>query len=173
MRTGTLRVGALFLLLSALASCDLPPMISDTGYRGTWRRGNDRVVSIVAITESAGRWYFRWTKWSSDGRLTVRCDWDGRCEERLDGKRVVTYTITPRFDAASGKLWLDTVEESVEPGRPARRYTEVMDVRDGGLTLRNVTIDRDGQHFEGLMGPQRSFTKIANSVADPPGSTHP
>jgi hypothetical protein len=173
MRRGRRRIGAVVLAASVLASCDLPPMISDTGYRGTWRRGNDRNVSIVAITESSGRWYFRWTKWSSDGRLAVHCDWDGRCEELVDGKRVATYTITTRFDADSGKLWTDTVEEWLVPARPPRRYTEVMEIRNGGLTLLNVTTDRDGERFEGLTGPQRSFTKIANSVADPPRSLRP
>ena len=51
MKSGTRHVGVLFVALCALAACDLPPMISDTGYRGTWGRGNDRNVSIVAITD--------------------------------------------------------------------------------------------------------------------------
>jgi hypothetical protein len=148
-------------------------MISDTGYRGTWRRSNDRAVSIVAITEQSGRWYFRWTKRSSDGKSTVLCDWDGACEERLDGQRVATYTITTRFDAASGTLWADTVEERVTPSKRTLRYTELLEVKDGGLTLWNYTTDRDGEHFEGNGRPMRSFTKTANSVANPPGSTRP
>jgi hypothetical protein len=168
------RKNAMFLLaVSALAACGLPPMISDTGYRGTWRRGNDGTVSIVAITESAGRWYFRWTRRSSDGRSTVLCDWDGACEEWFDGRRVATYAITTRFDAASGKLWSDTVEERLAPTKRTLRFTEIMDVKDGGLTLYHYTTDRDGQHFEGLGRPTRWFTKIANSVADPPRATGP
>ena len=65
------------VLLAACAACLLPPMISDTGYVGTWSRGNDRNISIVAITERNGRWFFRWTKRSYDGKLTVLCDWGG------------------------------------------------------------------------------------------------
>ena len=173
MKTGTRGVGALILAASALASCDLPPMISDTGYRGTFRRGNDRSVSIVAITEISGRWYSRWTKRSFDGTYIIECDWDGRCEERLNGRQSAKSTITTRFDAASGTLSTDTVEERVFPEKKTVRTTEVMDVTDLGLTLRSFTTDRDGQHFEGLARPTRSFTKIANSVADPPRSKRP
>jgi hypothetical protein len=168
MRTRIRRVGALLLTVAALAACDLPPMVSDTGYRGTWSRGNDRNVSIVAIAEVGGRWFFRWTKRSFDGKLAILCDWGGRCEERLNGTLVATYAMTTRYDAAAGKLYTDTVEERVVPDKQAFRYTDVMEVKDGGRTLWNYTIDRDGQHYEGTSRPQRSFTKIANSVADPP-----
>ena len=171
MTTRIRRNAALLLALCALAACGLPPMISDTGYRGTWRRGNDLNVSIVAITESSGTWYFRWSRRSSDGKYNVVCDWDGSCDEWLDGKRVATYTVTTRFDPASGLLSTDTVEERLDPRKETRRYSDVMEVKDGGLTLWNYTTDRDGQHFEGTGRPMRSFTKIANSVASPPGST--
>jgi hypothetical protein len=146
-------------------------MISDTGYRGTWRRGNERNVSVVAITESSGKWYFRWSRRSWDGKYSVDCDWDGLCEEWLDGKRAATYTVTARLDPATGLLSTDTVEERVSPRKETRRYSDVMEVKDGGLTLWNYTTDRDGQHFEGQGRPMRSFAKIANSVANPPGST--
>src|SRR5258705_11107985 len=77
MRTEKPRVLAIALAATMLSACDLPPMLSDTGYRGTWQRGNVRNISLVAITEVGGRWYFRWTKRSFDGRLTVLCEWDG------------------------------------------------------------------------------------------------
>lgn len=170
MRTGTGRIGALLLAATTISACDLPPMISDTGYRGTWSRGNNRNVSIVAIAEVGGRWFFRWTKRSFDGKLTILCDWDSRCEERLNGTVVATYAIAARYDAAAGKLYTDTVEERVVPAKQTFRYTDVMEVKDGGRTLWNYTIDRDGQRFGEIGRPQRSFTKIANSVADPPRS---
>ena len=158
----------LLLTLAMLSSCGLPPTISDTGYRGTWSRGNDRNVSIVAIAEVDGRWWFRWTKRSFDGKLTILCDWDGRCEERLNGALVATYAITTRYDAAAGSLSTDTVETRVLPDEQTFRYTDVMEVKDNGRTLWNYTVDRDGQHYDGTGRPMRSFTKIANSVADPP-----
>ena len=158
----------LLLTLTVLSSCGLPPMISDTGYRGTWSRGNDRNASIVAISEVNGRWFFRWTKRSFDRKFTVLCDWDGRCEERLNGELVATYAITTRFDASSGTLLTDTVEERMIPNKMTLRYTDVMEVKDNGRTLWNYTTERDGQRFDGAARPMRSFTKVANSVADPP-----
>jgi hypothetical protein len=164
------RISGLLIPLCALAACGLPPMISDTGFRGTWSRGNDRNVSIVAITESSGTWYFRWSRRSWDGKIVIACDWDGTCREWLDGELAATYTVTTRFDPASGLLSTDTIEERTGPRKETRRYSDVMEIKDGGLTLWNYTTDRDGQHFEGEGRPMRSFTKIANSVANPPGS---
>jgi hypothetical protein len=158
----------LLLTLLILSSCGLPPMISDTGYRGTWSRGNDRNVSIVAIAEVDGRWFFRWTKRSFDGKFTILCDWEGRCEERLNGKVLATYAITTRYDAHSGVLSTEAVEEREIPDKQTFRYTDVMEVKNDGRTLWNYTTDRDGQHYDGTARPMRSFTKIANSVADPP-----
>ena len=156
------------LLLAVCAACDLPPMISDTGYVGTWSRGNDRNVSIVAIAELNGRWFFRWTKHSFDGKLTIHCDWEGRCEERLNGALAATYAITTHFDGASRTLSTETIEERIVPSALTLRYTDVMEVKDAGLTLWNFTMERNGQHYEGPARPQRSFAKVSNSVADPP-----
>ena len=167
MRQTILRVGAV-LLAAASVACSLPPMISDTGYRGTWSRGNVRNVSIVEITELGGRWWFRWTKRSFDGKYMILCDWDGRCEERLNGKLAATYRITTALDAASGRLGTETVEERLIPEKQTFRYADVMEVRGEGRTLWNYTIDRDGKHYEGAERPQRSFTKVANGIADPP-----
>ncbi len=158
----------LLLTLAMLSSCGLPPMISDIVYRGTWSRGNDRNVSIVAIAEIDGRWFFRWTKRSFDRKFSILCDWEGRCEERLNGNLLATYAITTRYDEPSGVLSTDTVEERVIPDKQTFRYTDVMEVKDNGRTLWNYTTERDGQHYEGLARPMRSFTKIADSVADPP-----
>ena len=158
----------LLLTVLMLSSCGLPPMISDTGYRGTWSRGNDRNVSIVAIAEVDGRWFFRWTKRSFDRKFTILCDWEGRCEERLNGNLLATYAITTRYDVSSGVLSTDTIEERMVPDKQTFRYTDVMEVKDNGRTLWNYTVDRDGQHYDGAARPMRSFTKISNSVADPP-----
>jgi len=158
----------LLLSFAVLSSCGLPPMISDTGYRGTWSRGNDRNVSIVAITEANGRWFFRWTKRSFDGKFSILCNWEGRCEEKLNEELLATYVITTRYDAAAGTLTTDTIEQRTVPDAQTFRYTDVMQVKDGGRTLWNYTIERDGQRYEGAARPQRSFSKVANSVSEPP-----
>jgi hypothetical protein len=160
--------GAVLGMVLAATACRFAPMVTDSGYKGTWSRGNDRNVSIVAITQVGGAWKFRWTKRSFDGKLTILCDWDGRCEERLNGKLVAQYVISLRFDTADGKLYTDTVEDRVIPDKQTFRYTDVMEVENGGRTLWNYTVDRDGQHYDGLARPRRSFTKVADCVADPP-----
>lgn len=164
---------ALIAALSSLPGCGLPPMVSDTGLRGTWSRGNARNVSIVAITEVGGRWYFRWTKRSVDGKLSVLCDWDGRCDERLNGKQVATYEIATTYDAATGTLSTRTVERRTIPEEHTYQYTDVMEVTDSGRTLFNYTTERDGQVYEGKDGPQRSFSKVSNGIADPPRPGRP
>jgi hypothetical protein len=157
-------IATLCLVVAMSSGCNLPPMVSDTGYRGTWSRSNARNVSIVSITEVGGRWFFRWAKRTFDGKLVIMCDWDGHCEERLNGQLTATYAMTARYDDAAGLLYTDTVEERQLPEKQTFRYTDVMEVTDGGLTLWNFTTDRDGSHFEGGARPQRSFRKIANSV---------
>ena len=168
MRKRLRRIAALHLAVTTLAACNLPPMTSDTGYRGTWSRGNERNVSIVAITSVNGNWRFRWTKRSFDRKFTILCDWDGRCEERLNGTLDATYAITTRFEPVTGKLYTDTVENRLVPVKQTFRYTDVMEVADAGLTLWNYTIDRDGDHYEGGARPVRTFSKVADSIADPP-----
>ena len=153
-------------VLFALAACGLPPMVSDTGYLGTWSRGNDRNVSIVAIAKAGDRWRFRWTKRSFDGKLSVLCSWEGLCEERLLGELVATYEITTRFE--DGKLHTDTIEKRTVPELTTLQYTDVMEVTDGGRTLWNYTTDRNGDHYEGMARPMRSFSKVADAVVAPP-----
>jgi hypothetical protein len=127
----------------------------------------------MAITESEGRWYYRWTKRSFDGKETVLCDWEGHCEERINGKVAATFTITTRYDAGSNTLSIETAEDRVFPVKRSHHYGEVMEVADAGRTLRNYTTDQDGQHFEGGARPSRSFLKVADSVADPPRPKRP
>lgn len=157
----------------AVASCGIQPPVTDTGYRGTWSRGNDRNVSILAITQVSGVWKVRWTKRSYEGSLVITCDWDGVCIERLKDKVVATYTMVSRFDPSIGKLYTDTLESRVDPERLTFRYTDLLEVTDGGRTLWSYTVERDGNAFEGRARPMRSFTKVSDSVADPPKASRP
>jgi len=155
-------------MAAMLAACGVPPMVSDTGYLGTWSRGNERSVSIVAITRVEDRWLFRWTKRSYDGKFSILCDWHGHCEEKLNGRLVATYAIATRYDDTTGMLSTDTVEDRQVPEKRTFRYTDVMEVKDAGQTLWNYTVERDGQHFKGSERPQRSFAKVADGIAEPP-----
>ena len=155
-------------LTAMLAACGVPPIRSDTGYLGTWSRGNTRSISIVAITRVDGRWLFRWTKRSYDGKYSILCDWDGHCEEKLNGQLVATYAIATRYDDATGRLLTDTVEDRRIPEKQTFRYTDVMEVQDAGQTLWNYTVERDGRRFEGSERPRRSFAKVADGIAEPP-----
>jgi hypothetical protein len=156
---------ALALLLSG---CGLPPMISDTGYLGTWSRGNDRNVSIVAIAKVGNDYLFRWTKRSFDGQLVVLCDWGGDCSETFRGGVIAHYRIVTTFDPVAGRLYTETLEERTQPEPLTSRYRDEMEVTDGGLTLWNYTIERDGEVFDDAGRPKRSFQKIADSIVDPP-----
>jgi hypothetical protein len=155
--------------LGLVPACGVDTIRPDAGYRGTWSRGNERNVSILAITDIGGQWRFRWTKRSYDGKFAVLCDWDGHCEERLNGELTATYSIATRFE--NDRLYTDTVEERVVPERRTFRYTDVMEVTDAGRTLWNYTTDRDGQAYTGRERPQRSFAKVSDSIADPPRAT--
>ncbi len=156
-----------------LGACDLPPMVSDTGLRGTWVRRAGEGLSIVSITEIDGRWYVRSTRRSPDGTQSTRCEWDGRCQETLDGKLAATSTVTTTYDPDTATLTTDIAEERIYPSKKTIHLREDLLVDDHGRTLRIFTVDRGGQRFEHKGGPQRWLTKVADSVPDPPRSQRP
>jgi len=164
---------ALVLAAAATAGCGLPPMLSDTGYRGTWARRNEHNVSIVAIAEVDGQYRLRWTKRSFDGKQSILCDWEGRCREEFEGRPAATFTIATTYDPATNELATHTAEDREFPSKQHYEYRDVMEVADAGRTLWNYTTDRDGRHFDGGARPMRSFTKISNSVAAPPRPARP
>ena len=167
-------IGALVLAVGLGApSCGIEPILSDTGFTGTWSRGNDRNVSILAIVARDGGFRFRWIKRSFDGKYNVLCDWDGRCEERLNGELLATYTMQVRYVTETGALYTDTVEERQFPERQTFRYTDQLEVTDGGTTLWSYTTERDGRTYEATGRPKRSFAKVSNAVADPPPGSRP
>ncbi len=166
----TARIVTIAALAATAAACISSAPVNNTGYTGTWSRGNDRVQSIVAIVKQPDGYRFRWTKVSSDGKLQVRCGWDGACEERLDGKVIANYRFTPSVDA-SGKLRIEAVEERLEPEKKTLHYVDQLEVEPGGKVLWSYTIERDGQKYEGNARPKRSFRKVSDGVAEPPGGT--
>jgi hypothetical protein len=154
-------------LLTAVA-CSLRPQVSDTGYTGTWSRGNARNVSIVAIVKAGDRHLFRWSKHSFESAYDITCGWDGRCEEVLFGKKVATYDFSTRNDPTTGHLLVECNERRLEPLKNDSHYVDELVVEPGGKVLWSYTIERDGQKFSGMARPMRSFDKVADGTAVPP-----
>ncbi|MBZ5640763.1 MAG: hypothetical protein LAO51_18655 [Acidobacteriia bacterium] len=156
-----------FCILASLA-CTVRPKASDTGYLGTWSRGNDRNVSIVSIAKSGDRYFFRWRKTSYDGKFKVDCDWYGRCEERLNGEKMATYEFSPRLDPATGHLMIESTERRLLPEKVDTHYLDELVVEPGGKVLWSYTVERDGQKFTGSARPMRSLDKVADGVGGVP-----
>jgi len=147
--------------------------VSDTGYTGTWSRGNDRNVSIVAIAKDGDRYLFRWSKRSYDGKFAIVCGWDGRCEETLSGKRIATYEFTTRVDPATGRLLVVYDERRIEPEKRDFHVVDELVVDPGGKVLWSYTVERGGEKYAGGARPMRSFDKVADAIAGvPPGGAH-
>lgn len=171
-RFGSILATSTTLLLSAVACAD-PVRTTSDNYVGTWSRGNDKAVSIVAIAKVGDAYRFRWSKRSflPDGtvKLRVKCDWDGRCLETLDGVEQATYTFRTWLDFETRHLMVEGRELRTVPERIEIHYIDELLVEDGGRTLRSVTHERDGHVFEPRgSGPTRSFSKVSDGIAYPP-----
>ena len=146
-------------------------MISDTGYRGTWTRGKRSRTSRSSRSPRAPGWrYFRWSQavvGREDHVIALRL---GRFPPRVArwASSPRRTTVTTRFDPASGLLSTDTIEDR---HRSDRRNAPLLG-RDGGQGRRAHAVElHDRSRRPALRGgralPMRSFTKIANSVANP------
>lgn len=160
----------------ALVACLLSPAclrepfaVSDTGYVGTWQRGNDRATSTLAVVRDGDGYRVRWTKTSRepDGteKLKVRCDWDGSCVETLNGRQIATHRFRPYVDAKTGRLMIETREVRTEPERMEIVYLDEFVVEQDGRVLGSYTIERGGQRYDGPGRPQRFFEKVSDAVA--------
>jgi hypothetical protein len=165
---GRISAGLGVAAMLMLGACSGDPTISDTGYSGTWLNENPRTGSRIAILKQGDRYLFRWSKLGRTDDFRVSCDWDGRCEEWHSGRKQATYVFTTTTDPASGRIRVDCLETRLRPEVRTLHYVDELLVESGGQTLRSVTIERDGTIYEGGKGPQRTFTKVGDSVADPP-----
>ena len=156
----------------AMAGCASDPAVHDTGYRGTWARGNDRVTSTIALyaDEESGPWRVRWTKVSDDRKFRVTCDWDGNCKETLLGRTVATMAFRIWRDEANGHLRVRVQERRLEPEVEELVYEDELVLENGNLSIRAYTRERGGERIEGDGAPSRAFEKVADSVAFPPRS---
>jgi hypothetical protein len=163
-----LRRSALIAVCVIAGSCaDQVPQGPPT-LTGTWRRGNDRIRSLIAFVPYGDSLAFRWVRNAADGRRRTECTWDGACEERILGRKVGEYrcAVLPGAEAARASVrcegWLDEGE------RQDVSWTDDFVVEPDGITLKCYTREANGQTLEGDARQLRTFTKVSPSVANPP-----
>lgn len=169
------RILALTAIALAAMGCGggLPHVVSDTGYQGTWQRGNERVKSTISIVEVDGEYRFRWSKTSADGKVKVSCTWEGLCEEFVDGEKTSDYTFRTWMDAESGHLRVECNGEVYRPTPAKIHYIDELVLRKKGLVLRSHTIEDAGGTYEVGSGSLVTFTKVSDHVAEPPAGWSP
>ncbi len=162
-----IRIGFCVLLTLATLACDEPEPVSNTGYTGTWERGNDRLRSSLAIVEWNGQYLVRKSVSSTDGGHTVDCDWSGQCEEFVDGEKTSEYTFRSWVDPKSKRLWIECHGTITKPTPLELHYVDELLLKDDGLRIRARTVEEQGRKYtEGM--PKRDYRKVSNSVSDPP-----
>ena len=155
--------------LAAASAIACGPTVSDTGYVGTWSRGNERQSSTVFIDRVGDDYRFRIGVSSADGARRVTCDAESHCAESVRGRKTIDYQFWTRLEPGTDGLIVEyDVTPVREDSRPFR-YLDVVTVEDEGLTLRVATLERDGVKFE-TKGeqPTRFFSKVSDKVAVPP-----
>ncbi|HEX5045420.1 MAG TPA: hypothetical protein VFV75_21190 [Candidatus Polarisedimenticolaceae bacterium] len=156
------------MLLIGAAVLGCGPQISDTGYTGTWARGSERSRSTIAIHREGDRYLFRWKVDSPDGKWRVRCDWNGQCEEQVEGEKTSEYRFTTRTDPATGHLLVQCTGRVTKPKQLDISYLDELVVEPGGRVLWSYTLQRGGERFQGEARPKRSFDKVSDEVGELP-----
>jgi len=163
----------LMLLVLGCGGDALPPEVSDTGYEGTWQRGNERIKSRVSIVEVDGRYLFRYAKFSADGRVRVNCTWEGECEESSDGEVVARYKFETSLNEQAGRLRVECTGR-IEGQNPMDvHYVDELVVIKKGLQLRSFTILDINGAYEFGNGPRVDLPKLSDHVTDPPPGWSP
>jgi len=143
---------------------------TDTGYEGTWGRGSDRVVSRISIVKIDGEYKYRVGLTSEDGKRVIRCDWDGDCEEFIDGEKTSEYKFTIWFDEPSDRLRVECVGEVFRPTPATVHDIDELVVKANGLKLRRRAIQRGEKSYKkgDYPRPHLDYAKISDQVTDPP-----
>jgi hypothetical protein len=162
-------------LLPLLTSCALvaisgcgKPVVTDTGYTGTWSRGSERLSSTLSIVRDGDGYLFRLALASDGGGRLVECDWEGRCEEIMGEEKTGEYRFTTRVHPETGHLIVEYVYRSELPGVADSSYVDELVLEPGGLALKIYTLERDGEPIPVQARPTRKFQKVADKVAMPP-----
>jgi hypothetical protein len=149
-------------------ACHTEPVVSNTGYAGTWTRGSDRARSTVSIWPDGDGYRFRVGMTTDNDSRTIECDWNGNCAEVVDGQRTRDYRFTPRVDAETGHLIVECEVRATEDGSLSEHFVDEVVVAPDGLAIDVFTIEQDGVTYERGAGGKRTFRKISNEVASPP-----
>lgn len=157
---------ALGFALVATACSGGAEIVSDTGFVGTWGRGNDRAKTRFSIAEVDDGYRFHWRADSADGTWKVRCDWKGVCFEYFDEMKTTEFRFRI-WEGDDGIVRVECRGRYLESGRETH-YIDELVLADEGRTLEAWTVERDGQTFEGDRRPLRRYAKIADAI--PPGS---
>lgn len=160
-------------IVVASLGCSPDSRVSDTGYAGTWKRGNDRVNSTISILRDGEQFLFRWGLHSADGKWDVECDWKGHCKEFVDERQSSEYNFRSWVDPSSGHLMVECKGRITEPSEADEQYVDELVVEPGGLSLSSYTRERRGQKFGEDSRPLRTFKKVSDKVAFPPADTRP
>jgi hypothetical protein len=147
--------------------------VSDTGYEGTWQRGNERVTSTLAIVRHEGEYLVRWTKTSADGTVKLNCDWQGQCAEFVEGEKTSEYAFRAWVDEERGNLRLECKGRVHEPLPLDVHFIDELVVRKKGLLLRSHTLMDENGTYEFKKGPKRELRKVSDDVLDPPQGWRP
>lgn len=158
------------LLAAGLVGCGGPAEVKDTGYVGTWSRGSDYVRSTLAIVRDGESYRVRWHLTSQDGGREVRCDWQGVCEESVEGKKVADFKLTPAVDPESGHLRIEMRGTAYKPEAVELHFIDELTLRarPKGTELVARTLEESGKRFERDEQPKRIFRKVTDTVDDPP-----
>lgn len=165
-----IRAGTAFTLLGLLFSAACGPSVSDTGYTGTWTKPGLGIMTTISIVRHGDGFLFRWGRESEDGRVQVRCDWQGACEEIIDGEVLATYRMRTWVDEESGHLRVECRGLRHQGSDEATQvhYVDELIVRRDGTRLISRMIANDGVEFERKGQGRRVFEKYSDSVIDPP-----
>ncbi len=141
--------------------------VSDTGYIGTWSRGNNSARSTISIAKQGDQYRFHWKLARKDGQWSVTCDKNAHCEEFLEGKRVAEYQFSTRVDPATGYLIVHGDQTIYGKTVEKRLDIDELIVEGGGLKLGSYTIERNGTKMKRGEGPTRYFDKVSDDIMRP------
>ena len=168
-------IGCAVLIASACGGGgnSLPDEVSDTGYEGTWQRGNERVQSTLAIVKVEGKYLLRHSLNSADNHTRVECDWEGSCEQFIDGEKTGYYMFRTWIDDSSGKLRVEVTGRLEGPTPVDIHYVDQLVLGKEGRLLRAYALEYNDKTYEFKQGPLRNFPKISDHVLDPPKGWSP
>jgi hypothetical protein len=162
-------VAAVVLALVAVVSgCASTPEPTAAGFSGTWSKGNERVKSLLYIVDNDNGTWFRWRRWTADGKLKVDCDWSGHCEGYNEGKLYAEYQFTVRKDPESGNLMVECRGMMFDPEESEIYYLDELVLEDDQRTLVSYTVRQLDQVYEPGKQPRRRFDKVSDGVPRPP-----